>query len=106
MTQWVDVDRVATFLAGQYRVVEVEDVLIAVFNVDGDYYAIEDTCTHDGGTLTGGSFSDSEIICPRHGARFCVRTGAVLSPPAYEDVACFPTRIHNGVVQVRDNRWD
>ncbi|MGZ8215504.1 MAG: Rieske 2Fe-2S domain-containing protein, partial [Methylosarcina sp.] len=47
-----------------------------------------------------------EIICPRHGARFCVKTGEVKAPPAYEDIASFPVRIENGRVQVRDDRWD
>jgi 3-phenylpropionate/trans-cinnamate dioxygenase ferredoxin component len=46
------------------------------------------------------------VICPRHGARFCIRTGKVLAPPAYEDVVVFPVRIEAGIVQVRDERWD
>ena len=47
-----------------------------------------------------------EIICPRHGARFCVKTGAVKCAPAYEDIATFPIRIEQGRLQVRDDRWD
>jgi 3-phenylpropionate/trans-cinnamate dioxygenase ferredoxin subunit len=46
------------------------------------------------------------LVCPRHGARFCIRTGAVLSPPAYEPVHCFPLRVDHGRVEVRDDRWD
>jgi 3-phenylpropionate/trans-cinnamate dioxygenase ferredoxin subunit len=48
----------------------------------------------------------AEIVCPRHGARFCIRTGAALSPPAYEATATFPVRVENGELQVQDNRWD
>jgi 3-phenylpropionate/trans-cinnamate dioxygenase ferredoxin subunit len=47
-----------------------------------------------------------QIECMRHGARFCIRTGAVMAPPAYEPVAKFPVRVEGGVVQVRDDRWD
>jgi 3-phenylpropionate/trans-cinnamate dioxygenase ferredoxin subunit len=77
-----------------------------VFNLGGSYYAIENVCTHDGGILTGGDIDGDVIACPRHGARFCIRTGEVLSPPAYEDVATFPVRVDGGRVQVRDARWD
>ena len=83
--------------------VDIDDVAIAVFNLDGAYFAIEDVCTHDFGTLTGGCVEGGEIMCPRHGARFDIRTGEALTPPAYEPVATFPVRIHNGVVQIREN---
>jgi 3-phenylpropionate/trans-cinnamate dioxygenase ferredoxin subunit len=77
-----------------------------VFNLEGEYYAIEDICTHDGSELTGGTVEGAEIVCPRHGARFCIKTGAALSAPAYEATAVFPVRIEAGAIQVRDNRWD
>jgi len=86
-------------------VVDGNDVLLC--NVGGEIYAVEDVCTHDGGILTGGVLEDDVVTCPRHGARFCVRTGKALSPPAYEDVPVFPVRITGaGVVQVRDSRWE
>ena len=56
--------------------------------------------------LLGGQLEGDEIVCPRHGARFCIKTGAVKSPPAYEDIECFPVQIIDGRVQVRDDRWD
>ncbi|MEJ2651260.1 MAG: Rieske 2Fe-2S domain-containing protein [Gammaproteobacteria bacterium] len=68
--------------------------------------AIEDVCTHDYAPLADAKLDGDEIICPRHGARFCIRTGAVMAPPAYEPVPTFPVRIHEGRVQVRDARWD
>jgi 3-phenylpropionate/trans-cinnamate dioxygenase ferredoxin subunit len=106
MSDWVDVAAEHDFPPGTWRAVDVDGTDVAVFNVDGHYYAIENVCTHDGGILTGGAIDHDVIVCPRHGARFCVRTGAVLSPPAYEDVTTFPVRVASGSVQVRDPRWD
>jgi 3-phenylpropionate/trans-cinnamate dioxygenase ferredoxin subunit len=106
MSDWVDVAAIEGFPAGAVRSVEVDGAQVAVFNLDGTCYAIEDICPHDGGFLTGGAVEGDVVICPRHGARFCIRTGKVLAPPAYEDVVVFPVRIEAGVVQVRDDRWD
>ena len=106
MSEWVDVIRVADFEPGTWQTVEVDDVYIAVFNLNGEYYAIEDICTHDGGELTGGEIEGNVIICPRHGARFDIMTGEALADPAYEDLPKFPVRVMNGMVQVRDDRWD
>jgi 3-phenylpropionate/trans-cinnamate dioxygenase ferredoxin component len=106
MSDWVTVARVDELKPGARQLVDVDGSQLVVFNLDGKYYAIEDVCTHDGGQLTGGEIEGDQIICPRHGARFCIRTGAALTAPAYEATATFPVRIENGEVQVRDNRWD
>ncbi len=106
MSEWLEVAPVGSLSPGDFEVLETDDRLIAVFNVDGEFYAIEDICTHDGEELTGGPVVDDVIICPRHGANFCIRTGEVLSPPAYEDVATFPVRIHEGMIQVHDEPND
>jgi 3-phenylpropionate/trans-cinnamate dioxygenase ferredoxin subunit len=106
MTSWVTVARDGEIEPGGHRVVDVDGAHIAVFNLGGEYFAIEDVCTHDGGELAGGCVIGDEIECVRHGARFNIRTGEVTAPPAYEPVAKFPVRIENGVVQVRDDRWD
>jgi 3-phenylpropionate/trans-cinnamate dioxygenase ferredoxin component len=106
MSEWIDVGPEGEIARGAWRLVDVDGTDVAVFNVDGAYYAIEDVCTHDGGVLTGGAVEGDVIVCPRHGARFSIRTGAVLAPPAYEDVATFPVRVEAGTVQVRDARWD
>lgn len=106
MADWIDVCGTDEIPCGGYRVVDVNDDEVAVFNIDGQLYAIEDVCTHDGGELTGGDREGYEVICPRHGARFDVRTGAVTAPPAYEPVHKFPTRVHEGRIQVRDDRFD
>lgn len=106
MADWITVAKTGELAPGQWRVVDADGTAIVVVNVDGDFFAIEDLCTHDGGQLTGGTVDGDEIVCPRHGARFCLRNGAALTPPAYEPTACFPVRVHEGEVQVRDDRWD
>lgn len=100
MGKWVAVCKVSDVPTGGKKVVHTSWVDLVVCHVDGNYYAIEDVCTHDGGELGSGRLEGDVIICPRHGARFCVRDGRVLSPPAYEDVSCFPVRIHDGKIEV------
>jgi len=106
LSDWVKVIAVAEFPCGEYRVVEVDGAMVAVFNLDGEYYAIEDVCTHDGAELTGGPMKGCEIICPRHGARSNIQTGDALSPPAYEPTAVLPVKVEDGIVYTRDDRWD
>ena len=98
--EWQDVAGENEIPAGGFEVLETDDIVVAVFNVGGAFYAIEDVCTHDGEELTGGPVDGDQIICPRHGARFCVRTGKALTAPAYEDVSTFPVRVSEGRVQV------
>jgi 3-phenylpropionate/trans-cinnamate dioxygenase ferredoxin subunit len=99
---WIPVAPVEQIADGDYAQVEVDGVIVAVFNIHGTFYAIEDTCTHDGGELAGGALDGDVVICPRHGARFCLRTGAALCPPAYEPVRTFETRVENGIVEVKE----
>lgn len=98
---WHPVASVASIPPGDFAQVEIDDALVAVFNVDGTFYAIDDVCTHDGGGLAGGAVEGDVVICPRHGARFCMRTGAALTPPAYEPVRTYETRIVDGNVEVK-----
>ena len=79
MTNWIRVCARSELLPGEFKIVWDGDAPIAVFNVDGELYAIEDVCTHDGGELAGGELHGYEIECPRHGARFDLRTGAAAS---------------------------
>jgi 3-phenylpropionate/trans-cinnamate dioxygenase ferredoxin subunit len=106
MADWVAVARVEDFPPGTVRTLEIEGTLIAVFNLNGRFHAIEDLCSHEAETLSDGEIADDEIVCPRHGARFSILTGQALSPPAYEPVATFPVRVEGGMVTVKDNRWD
>lgn len=106
MSDWVDVIKKDELIPGQHVVVDVDNVAIAVFNIDDEFRAIEDVCTHDGAELASGELEGEVIVCPRHGAKFCLISGAVLAPPAYEPVAVFPIRIRGDMIQVRDDRWD
>lgn len=106
MSDWIDVGEADEIPCGSYKVVAVDDAEVAVFNLDGALYAIEDICTHDGAELTGGDIIGGEIECPRHGARFNIKTGDVTAPPAYESVHKFPVRVSAGRIQLRDDRRD
>lgn len=112
MADWIDVAPVSEFGPGQSRLIDIEGAAVAIFNIGGEYFALEDKCSHAGTPMLGSGLEPEEIIdgdqiiCPRHGARFCIRTGAALCPPAYEPAACFPARVFNGVVQTRDDRRD
>ena len=75
-----------------------------VFNVDGTFFAIDDVCTHDGGPLADGELTGCEIECPRHGARFDVRTGRPLSMPAIEPVAVHTIDVRGDDIFVAINR--
>ncbi|GIX45991.1 MAG: benzene 1,2-dioxygenase [Candidatus Tectimicrobiota bacterium] len=93
MRQWVKVAEVGELAPGEKKQLDIEGVAIALFNVGGQYYAIEDVCTHDGAPLAHGKFVGEEIICPRHGARFNVRTGEALCLPAVEPVETYPVKV-------------
>lgn len=86
---------------GGKMLVELDGRQLAVFNVDGSYYAIDDVCTHDGGPLAEGQLEGEEIACPRHGARFNVKTGAALTMPAFEPVATHEVKVEGTEVLVK-----
>ena len=98
--QWINVGTADEIGEGQSVSVAAGSLIIAVIRSEGLLYAIEDVCTHDGEALTGGGIEDRQIICPRHGARFCLRTGEALTPPAYEPVRVFETKLEDGHVWV------
>lgn len=100
MAEWVDVAPVNELDPGSRRVISTEIGPVIVFNLAGEFFAIADACTHDGGELASGACEGDQIICPRHGSRFCIKTGEVLTPPAYEDVETFPVRVENSIIQV------
>lgn len=79
--------------SGERIVVEFGQRWVAIFNVDGKYYAIEDICTHDGGPLAEGTLDGCVIECPRHGATFDITNGKVLSAPALMNVASYKVQI-------------
>ena len=99
--KWIDAGPTADLHDGEAISIPVGRRMVAVVRSGDEYFAIEDVCTHDGAELTGGEVEGAEIICPRHGARFCLRTGQALSPPAYEPVRVFETKITDGRLWVR-----
>ena len=99
--KWIDAGPVGDLVDGHAISIPVGRRMIAVARSGAAYFAIEDICTHDGAALTGGAIEGTEIICPRHGARFCLRTGEALSPPAYEPVRVFETKIEGDRLWVR-----
>jgi len=96
MTRWIDIAAEGSLVPGEPLQIDQNGQTIAVFLVDGEIYAIEDICSHDRSPISDGCIEGSEIICPRHGARFCLRTGHALTAPAYEDIESFPVRAEAG----------
>ncbi len=100
MSSFVKVARVEEIAPGEKKTVEVDGVEVVIVNVDGEFYAVEDVCTHDGGPLGDGELEGCQLICPRHGARFDVRTGKALTLPAFEPVATFAVKVQDGDIWV------
>lgn len=101
MSEFVAVCKVSDLPEDGRMVAEVEDRLVAIFRVDGRYYALDDVCTHDGGTLADGPLVDFAIACPRHGAKFDIRDGRVLSMPATKDTVAHEVKVEGNQVLVR-----
>ncbi len=85
---------------GEGMAVEVGEHKIALFNVDGTFYAIGDTCTHRGGPLSEGSLEGTTVTCPWHGANYDVCTGKNLTPPAPGEVPSDTVRVEGNDIQV------
>jgi 3-phenylpropionate/trans-cinnamate dioxygenase ferredoxin subunit len=100
MIQWFNVATTQAFPIGTHKVLEVEGIALIVFNLEGEYYALHNQCTHANYPLDEGPILGDEIICPLHGARFCIKTGEARSAPAFVNVDTYPTRIENTMVQV------
>jgi 3-phenylpropionate/trans-cinnamate dioxygenase ferredoxin component len=73
---------------------------LAIFNVDGEFFCTSDTCTHEASSLSDGYIEGDTVECPFHFARFSLRTGAVLSPPAILPLKTFPVKIEDGKIYV------
>lgn len=106
MSEWIDVGPITNFSLGSQKVVPFEDTAVVVVHTAEGLFAVENRCTHAEVPLAGGTVEGATISCPRHGARFCLKSGAALTPPAYEPVTTFPVRIEGGRVLIRDSRWD
>lgn len=85
---------------GERLFVELGGKSIVLFNLAGKLFAIGDVCSHDNGPVGDGEIEENEIICPRHGARFDIRTGKANSLPAIVDIPAYPVRVVDGMVEI------
>jgi len=86
--------------SGQAKLVEIEGKEIALFNCDGTYYAIDNECTHVGGSLCEGEIDGSTVICPWHGGKFDLKSGEALAPPAEENVNTYKVHIDGDFIKI------
>ena len=102
MPETIDICPLSELPPGAMRVVEWEDLEIAVVNCNGDVFAIEDRCSHDDGPLAEGILDPAActLECPRHGSLFDLRTGAPKTLPAYEPIETFPVRIDGDLIKL------
>ena len=100
MAEFIKVDGVDDIATGEALVVEARGKRISLFNVDGTFHAIDDTCTHRGGPLSEGILMGTEVTCPWHGAVFDVTSGAVRGAPAPRDVAHYAVRVEGENIEV------
>jgi 3-phenylpropionate/trans-cinnamate dioxygenase ferredoxin subunit len=85
---------------GERIFIEVAGKSIVIFNLAGKLFAIGDVCSHDNGPVGDGEIEENEIICPRHGARFDIRTGKATSLPAVVDIPSYQVRVENGMIEI------
>ena len=100
MAKTVKVAQTSDLSPGTGKVVQADGRSIALFNVEGTFFAIDNTCTHRGGPLGEGELSGDTVQCPWHGAHFNVKTGAVTRPPAPAGVRSFPVKVEGNDVLV------
>ena len=100
MKRYIGVARTSEIDPGSTKCVEVEGMKIALFNLEGQFYAIEDTCTHAAGPLSEGEISGEEVTCPWHGACFNIKTGEATTPPAVVAVKSYNTRVSGDEIEI------
>ncbi len=98
--EYIEVAPLTELPPGERMFVEIDGKPIVIFNLAGNLYAIGDVCTHDDGPLGDGNLECDDIVCPRHGARFDLRTGKVTSMPAVVDIPAYPVRVIDGEIGI------
>lgn len=101
MAGFVKVATTGEVAPGEAKKVEVGGKTIALFNVGGTYYAIDDTCPHRGGPLSEGEVEGDAVTCPWHGATFKVTSGDVLGGPSRAGVSCYPVRVSGADLEIQ-----
>lgn len=102
MSKLIPLVRVDEFPHGSRLHHDLSEESVILLNIDGEYFCIADLCTHDGGPLEDGAVCDHQIECPRHGARFDVRTGKVTRLPAIDPIPTYPVVVEGGVIYVEE----
>ena len=98
--EFVEIAPASELPNGERLFLEIEGKAIVIFNIAGQLFAIGDVCTHDDGPLGDGDLEGFNIVCPRHGAEFDVRTGKVVQMPAVVDIPAYPVKVMDGMIQV------
>ena len=101
MPEFVAVAKAADIPDPGKLTVEVDDEIVVVCHIGGEWFCIDDVCTHDGGPLGDGELCDHAIACPRHGAKFDVRSGKALTMPAIQDTHAHEVKIEGDQVLVK-----
>lgn len=101
MAEFVRVAKVAEVPDPGKQLVEVDERLVVLCHVGGQFFAIDDVCTHDGGPLGEGELCDHQIACPRHGAKFDIRDGRALTMPATQSTVAHEVKVEEGWVYVK-----
>ena len=98
--EYYEIAQVEELPRGKRLFIEVDGKPIVIFNIDGIYFGKSDICTHDCGPVGEGQLEGEQVICPRHGARFDVRSGKALTTPAFIDVQTHPIRVVDGKIKI------
>jgi 3-phenylpropionate/trans-cinnamate dioxygenase ferredoxin subunit len=98
--EFVEIAPASELPSGERLFVEIGDKPIVIFNIAGQFFAIGDVCSHDDGPLGDGVIEGHNVVCPRHGAEFDVRTGKAMAMPAVVDIPAYPVKIRNGTIFV------
>ena len=99
---WLDVGSAGDLEDSGSVAADIDGLAVLVVRCGTELYAVEDRCTHDGEPLDGALIESCQIVCPRHGAHFCARTGEALTPPAYEPLRTYKVRVANGRILVEN----
>jgi 3-phenylpropionate/trans-cinnamate dioxygenase ferredoxin subunit len=98
--EFIPVGEIDEVKVGERLFIEIDEKPIVILNIEGQLYAIADVCSHDDGPVGEGHLEGFEIICPRHGARFDIRTGKVLALPAFVDIPAYPVRLVGDQIEI------
>lgn len=103
MSDFVRVTRASDIPDPGQQVFEIDERLVVLVHTGGEFFCIDDVCTHDGGPLSSGLLCDHQLACPRHGARFDIRTGKALTMPATVDTVAHQVKVVDGDVYIQLN---